>query len=466
MSIEILEPLNVVFVGYFTLLNGGYLVMCGYAVGALRRYGRRMRTFYTHDLLAFDRAPPITLIAPTYNEEAGCVESIRSLLTLNYPNYEVLVVNDGSTDGTLERLREAYDLEPAARYPAGDLETERVREVYRSESDPDLWVVDKENGGKADALNTGINFCQTPLFCAMDADTLIEREGQLRLARPFLEDDRTVAAGGIIRIVNGCTVKDGVVTDVRLPRQLLPALQVLEYLRAFLFGRIAWDALGATLIVSGAFGLFDRSVVAEAGGFATDTVGEDIELVVRLHRYCREQGRSYRIRFLPDPVAWTECPTSVSVLGRQRDRWQRGLTDTMVRHRTMLFDPSYGRVGTMAYPFFFFLETIGPAIEAIGYVLFAVSLALGAISWPVAGAFFLTAFIFGFVLSLIAILLEEFSFRRYRRFSDLARLIGLAVVDTFGYRQMNAYWRIKGLVSYLRGDEQWGAMERVGFQND
>jgi cellulose synthase/poly-beta-1,6-N-acetylglucosamine synthase-like glycosyltransferase len=335
--------------------------------------------------------------------------------------------------------------------------------VYRSRIHPNLWVLDKENGGKADALNAGIRFCNTPFFCAVDADTLVEGEGLVRMVRPFLDDRTTVAVGGIVRVANGCTVEAGRVRTVTMPRQWLPKLQVLEYLRAFFFGRVGWDAIGAMLIISGAFGLFRRETVVEAGGYATDTVGEDMELVVRLHRRLLEQDTDYAIRFVPDPVAWTEVPSSYRILQSQRDRWQRGLADTMVRHQRMLLNPNYGRVGMIAYPFFYFLETFGPILELLGYVLFGVALALGAVSGTFAFAFFLVAFVLGGALSLTAVVLEELSFRRYERTGDLLQLLSLPLVETFGYRQLNAWWRIRGLWSYFRSKEGWGVMERRGF---
>ena len=458
-----LWAINIVVIVYFVALNLGYLVTSLVAFRALRRYARHLRTLDTEELLTAAGAPPITLIAPAYNEEATCVEATRSLLTLRYPEYEILVVNDGSADSTLARMTDAFDLEPATRAPTGRLATKPVRGLYRSRTHPNLWVVDKANGGKSDALNVGLNHCRTPLFCAMDADSLLERDALVRVVRPFLEDHDMIAAGGIIRIVNGCTVQRGEVTRVTLPRRLLPRFQVLEYLRAFLSGRMGWAAIQATLIISGAFGLFRRSIVVEAGGFATDTVGEDMELVVRLHRYCRERGIPYGVTFVPDPVAWTECPESVRILGRQRDRWQRGLTEVLMRHRRMLFNPRYGRIGMLAYPYFFFLEMLGPAVEVAGYVAFAILVAFGYTSTRYTVAFLAVAIVFGVSLSVAAVGLEELSFRRYPRFGHLMHLFSLAVAENFGYRQLSTYWRVRGMISAMRGKKGWGAMTRTGF---
>ena len=453
---------SVVLLGYFLLLNGWYLITSLFAFRALQRYRKRLDTVRVEELLE-GGAPPVTLIAPAYNEESTCAESIRALLALEYPAYEIIVVNDGSTDHTLERLTREFALEPSPRAPTADLQTERIRGTYRSTRHPELWVIDKENGRKADALNAGIVYCRTPLFCAMDADTLLERDALLRVVRPFLEDRDTVATGGIVRVVNGCTVSGGRVTDVRLPANMLARFQVLEYLRAFLAGRMGWAALDATLIISGAFGLFRRADVVEVGGFARDTVGEDMELIVRLHRHFREQRRPYRITFIPDPVAWTECPERTGSLARQRNRWQRGLTEVLVRHIRMLLNPRYGRIGLLAFPYYFFLEMLGPAIELAGYVAFVAAAATGAIDALFASAFLMVAIGTGMALSLLAVALEELSFRRYRRVSDLLRLFGVAFIECLGYRQLTSWWRIKGLYAVLRRDKSWGEMERRGF---
>ena len=458
-----LDGFNVLVLVYFIVLNGTYLAMTLLAFASLRRYALRMSSVHPDELMSTSGLPPVTLIAPAYNEEPTCVESTRSLLTLRYPSYDILVVNDGSSDATLQRMTEAFELEEAPRAPVSAIRTARVRGVYRSAVHPNLWVVDKENGGKADALNTGINYCRHPLFCAMDADSLLEPEALTRIVRAFLEDATTVAAGGVIRIVNGCRVNAGIVEEVRLPENLLARIQVLEYLRSFLAGRMGWDALDATLIISGAFGMFSRRHVVEAGGYRHDTVGEDMELVVRLHRHLREKGEPYRVAFVPDPVAWTECPEEAEVLGRQRDRWQRGLMESLWRNRKMILNPRYGRVGMIAAPYYFFLEVLGPVIEALGYATFLLALLLGRASTPYVLAFLAVAFTLGISLSFAAVGLEELSFRRYPRRRDLMSLMAIAVVENVGYRQLSIWWRLRGMISKLRGASAWGAMERKGF---
>jgi len=456
---------NIVTLTYFTALAAFYLVSSLLAFRFLRRYALRLKSLDVEDLVSAGAAPPVTLLVPAYNEERSCVESVRALLTLNYPEYDVVVVNDGSDDRTLNVLAEAFDLARTTRLPSAELPTQPVRQILRSQRYPNLWVVDKENGGKSDALNAGLSICRTPLFCTIDADSILEADALMRATRPFLEDDRVVAVGGIVRVVNGSVVEQGRVRNVRLSPKLLPRLQVVEYLRAFLSARVAWSELNASLLVSGAFGLFRRDLVVEAGGYSTATVGEDMELVIRLHRTQRRRGFVPRVVFVPDPVAWTECPETLSGLARQRNRWQRGLLESLSRHRRLLFNPRYGTVGMLAFPYFLVLEGIGPVIEIVGYVAFVITLLIGAWSPTFVVSFLTLAIVVGIALSAAAVALEELTFRRYPRWLDLMRLFSAAIIENLGYRQLNQLWRLQGTVAMLRGRRHWGSPPRRGFED-
>jgi cellulose synthase/poly-beta-1,6-N-acetylglucosamine synthase-like glycosyltransferase len=460
---RLLDLVNAVVLAYFALLNSFYLVTTLAAFTALRVYARRLEALDIEDLFLAAGIPAVTIIVPTHNEELNTVEVTTSLLQLNYPEYEVIVVNDGSEDLTLSRLSGAFDLVPVPRAPTATIPTAEVCGQFQSRRYPHLWVIDKENGGKADAINVGLNVCRTPLFCVVDSDCLLERDSLMHVVRPFLTYRSTVACGGVIRIANGCTVKDGRVTDVRLPRNVLARFQVLEYLRAFFVGRAGWSALDASLIISGAFGIFRRSVVVEVGGYHSDTVGEDMELVVRLHRHFREKRVPYRIHFVPDSVAWTACPETLLAFGRQRARWQCGLMESLWTHIRMLCNPSYGRIGLVAYPYFVFLDALGPVIEFLGYFAFAIALIFHRASALYFVAFLMLAVVFGATLSIASVALEELALRRYSRLSDLLRLFALAVTESFGYRQLMSYWRVHGLVSFLCGGRAWGKVKRTEF---
>lgn len=411
--------------------------------------------------------PPIGVLAPAFNEEKTIVDSVRSILSLNYPQFEVVVVNDGSKDRTLEELRKAFRLYPVIPLYDERIPTKPVRLLYRSKLHPNLMVADKENGGKSDALNCGINLTSVPLICAVDADTLVEESALLRMVRPFLMDPARVAAvGGTIRVANGCEVEGGRVTRVGLSKSWFVRIQVVEYIRSFLFGRLGWNPLGGPLIVSGAFGLFRKDLVIRAGGYRIGTVGEDMDLVLSLHELRDKRGGSdsrYTVVFMPDTVCWTQVPEDMETLGRQRERWQRGQTESLIHHRRMLFAREYGWIGMVGIPFSFFGEMLAPLLEILGYAGVAAGYVLGVIDIYFALLFLLVAWGFGILLSASAILLEEMSFHRYS-FSDMMNLFCATLVEGFGYRQINLWWRLKGLFRFLSGRKDWGQMRRKEFR--
>jgi cellulose synthase/poly-beta-1,6-N-acetylglucosamine synthase-like glycosyltransferase len=411
--------------------------------------------------------PPVSVLVPAYNEEAGVVDTVQSLLQLRYPRFEVVVVNDGSKDATLERLVERFELYVAERGFDGHVPCQPIRAIYESQRFPNLVVVDKQNGGKGDALNAGLNVSRYPLFCGIDGDSVLEEEALLRVVRPFHEHpDTMVAAGGTIRIANGSRLRAGRVVDVALAPALLPRIQVVEYLRSFLFGRMGWASLGGLLVISGAFGVFEKRAVLEAGGYATDSVGEDMELVIRLHRKLCESGRRYRIGFVPEPVCWTEAPVSLAVLRRQRVRWQRGLIDCLSRHRVMLFDPRYGVVGLLAMPYMLLFEMLGPVVELFGFAIVPLSWALGVLNAQVVHAFFAAAVLYAVSVSVVAVLLDDLTFRRYRGTTQLLSLVSAAIVEAVALRPLCSAWRISAFKHHLRRDLTWGHMERTGFATD
>lgn len=453
---------NYAILGYFLLLNGVYLLL--YVVSFVKISDHARRDLYSGlpELFTSNYAPPVSIIVPAYNEEATIAASVRSFLALHYPLFEVVVVNDGSKDRTVEVLREEFDLPESDQPVRIQLETRPVRTVYASSAER-LILVHKENGGKADALNAGICAASYPFVCCIDADIIIDEDALLRVARPMIESSRVVATGGIVRVANGCEVEKGRVVKIKTPRHPLPSFQIVEYLRAFLAGRTGWSALNCLLIISGAFGMFRRRDFIEAGGYAHDTVGEDMEIVTRMHRTLKEKGEPYKVSFIPDPVAWTEVPTTLRVLRRQRDRWHRGLMDTLFRHRKMLFNPRYGTIGLLAMPYFFFFEFLGPVVELLGYIAVPLSLSLGFLDAEFAITFFLAAVGLGALLSVAAVLLEELRLHRYPRWMDVLKLTLYGILENFGYRQIVTLWRVLAIVSFLRKSQSWGAMERRGF---
>ena len=449
---------------YFLGVNIWYLILLVSSLLEMRRHLLLIADESRHLLLSSTLSPTISILAPAFNEEATIEASLKALLALQYPRLEVIVISDGSKDQTVPVLIDRFDLVPVKTIYEQRIKTKPVRNLYRSSTYPALVVVDKENGGKADALNVGLSFAQGELVCAMDADTLIEADGLQRMVRPFLYATDVVATGGTIRVVNGSEVKLGRVVRTRVPTHALAGMQVVEYLRAFLFGRLGWNRLGGNIIISGAFGLFQREAVLSAGGYLHDTVGEDMELVLRLKRLSYEKGGPGKIAFVPDPVAWTEVPESLKVLGRQRDRWHRGLADVLWRHRKMLLNPRYGVTGLFVFPYYAFVELLAPVFEAAGLITLVLGLIFRLIDWNFAALFYLTAYGLGTALTAFTLILEDLSFHRYETFRDRALLFWWALLENLGYRQMTVYWRLRGLWKFLRGRKDWGVMERKGFR--
>jgi cellulose synthase/poly-beta-1,6-N-acetylglucosamine synthase-like glycosyltransferase len=408
--------------------------------------------------------PPVSVLAPAYNEAMTIRESVRALLALSYPEHEVIVINDGSKDATLQILIEEFHLYQSAHFSDSSLPTKPVRAVYESMDAIRLIVVDKENGGKADALNAGINAARYPLICAVDSDSLLEQDALLRIARPMLQDpERVLAVGGIIRIANGCTTASGRVVDVNLPSKWVARFQVVEYMRAFLGGRVAFSTANCLLVVSGAFGLFRKSAVLAAGGYDTGTVGEDMELILRLHRWALERKMDYRIVFEPEAVCWTEAPESLRVLKRQRNRWQRGTIEALWKHREMIARPRYGIQGCLAMPYFVIFEGLGPLLDLAGCVISVVGVCSGVLAPRIAVLFFIAAIVNGIVLSGACVVLAEFSTRRYMRVSNVLILLGAAVLENLGFRQLQTLWRAQAFWDLWKGKKSWGTMERTGF---
>jgi len=454
-------------VGYYAVINLAYLCIHVLALFELRDAVRESRWTPPFREFASPFYPGIGVVVPAYNEAATIVESVQSMLSLNYPELEIVVVNDGSTDETLDRLIENFDLEVVDAEIPIDVPAAEIHDVYRSRTYEELLVVDKENGGKSDALNAGVWLTEMPLFCAVDSDTIIDREALLSLVRPFLEQPKTaVASGGVIRVANNCTVEDGMVTDVSLPKTGLPGLQVMEYLRAFYSGRLGLNRINGLILISGAFGLFRTETVQEIGGYRHDTITEDFDIVVRLHRHLIDEDREYGVDFIPEPVAWTEVPSTRRVLGRQRRRWYRGMVETVVSNRAMLLRRKYGRVGGIIFPLFIAAELFGPLIEGLGYLILPLAWYFGILD----PAFFITFFLLttgvGVFLSWFGVFSEVWSFNRYDSPWQILRLLWYGVLENFGYRQWKTLLAWRGLIEYFKGVDSWGVMERSGFGTD
>jgi len=455
---------EIVILAYFVILSTLQIALMGSAAIELAAMVRRRIPGGERQVLRSDTAPSISVLAPAFNEEVMIVESVAALLAVDYPNLEVVVINDGSGDCTLDLLIEEYELHTIASFNPTGVPSKPVKAVYGSPQTPRLIVIDKVQGGKADALNAGLGHAGGSLVCAVDADTILEPDALHKLASAFADKPSILAAGGSVRPLNGCQTQRGRVISRRRPDTFLPGVQGVEYARAFLFGRLGWNRLGGNIIISGAFGLFDRDAMVRANGYTEDTVGEDMELVLRLRRSGIDHGGPNKVWFLPEPMAWTEVPESFRTLARQRNRWQRGLMDVLWHHKSMIGRPRYGAVGTLVLPYYF-LELWAPVVEVIGLVITIVGLATGIIDIATASLFFVLAYGFGLALSAVSIGFED----RLDTGHASAQLGGKKyrwqILDQIGYRQLTVAWRIWGMWAWLRGSKDWGAQKRVGYKS-
>ena len=456
---------NIIFI-ITLIIFGSYLFLGIFSALALRKYLRKNSYVNYNSLVLSPLSPKISIIAPAFNESKTIIDNVRTLLSLYYNNFEVILVNDGSTDNTFEKVQEAFDLVRVNYYFDYRIPCERIKGVYKS-NDPSynrLTVIDKNNGGKADSLNAGINICKSSLFVSIDADSIIEADSILKLVKPFLEekDQKVIGTGGVIRIVNSCDIERGQIREIHVPKQILPRLQVLDYTRAFLLGRMAWSQLDGLMLISGAMGIFDRETVIKAGGYSIKTVGEDMELVLRMRRYMAERDLKYEVTYIPDPLCWTEVPSDLKSLRKQRTRWTRGLVESLKTHRKMFFNKNYGRLGLLGYPYWFFFEWLSPLIAFGGLVYTLFLIVTHAINWPFYLLLFAFVYSFAILLSVWAILFEEITFHKYRKKRDVFKLIATAFIEPFFY-PVHTYFAVRGNIEALRGKKGWGKAERGGF---
>lgn len=470
MSIIIQIASNLLIYGIFLyaiVLLLSYIAIGLFSIGETRKYMHK-NSFTDYRLLASSpHAPSVSILAPAYNEGATIIENVRSLLSLYYSNLEVLIINDGSKDDSLQKLIDAYQLEKIDYHVQYKIATKEVRGIYKSTNPAykKLVVIDKVNGGKADALNVGINVSANDYIVCIDVDCILEQDSVLKMIKPFLEetDAKVIASGGVVRIANSCEIKDGRLVKVHLPDNYWAKMQSLEYIRAFILGRMAWARLNGLLLISGAFGAFDKQIAINAGGYNHNTVGEDMELVVRMRRYMEELNVPYKVTYIPDPLCWTEAPTSKKILGRQRNRWTRGTIETLKFHKVMFFNPKYGLLGMLSYPYWFFFEMLAPVIEFFGMIVFVFLAIFGHIDWQVFASLLVFIISFGYLYSAFAAYMEVTTYNMYRRRTDMMKLLITALSEPFYFHPFVVWAAIKGYIDLLRKKNSWGEMTRQGF---
>lgn len=464
----ILEYINIVFLVFTVLLFSMFSIMGYLSTRSQLHYKHKNSFGDLSKVMASPLAPGITIIAPAYNEGLTIVENIRSLLSLQYVNYEVMVVNDGSKDDTLQKMIDAYDLVRIERKIDPNWKSKPIRGIYKSRqrSFSKLTVIDKENGGKSDALNTGIQLSEMRYVGCIDVDCLLMPDALLHVVKSFYQRSRkrVIAVGGVIRIANSCKISGGKLEEIRLPKNWLAKFQLLEYTRSFLLGRMAWGRIDSLLIISGAFGFFDREIALAVGGYDTGTVGEDMEIVFRMRRYMHERKIPYTVEYIPDPLCWTEVPESSKILVNQRDRWARGNLETLYTHKDMFFNPKFGRLGLLSYPYWFFYEWLAPLLEFFGFFTILLFYYLGIINWDFFIAITLTVYTFSIMFSFYAILWDVYSYNQYRKTKDILLLMFCAIIEPFTFHPLVVWSAVRGNYKKLfKINSGWGSQVRKGF---
>lgn len=450
---------------YFAILVLIYALTGFFGLRSILVYARELSPIALKDLVERKYYKPVSILVPAFNEEDTIVSSVKSLLALGYPEFEVLVASDGSTDATLARLTDSFALEEDPRIRRRVVPTEPVRRVLRSRVDPRLIVIDKENGGRADAINAAVNLASLPLVCVIDADSLLNPEALARVSRLFVEDESVIAVGGTIRPLNGATVQDGAVVDLTAPKRWVERFQILEYARAFFISRAAWSRINSLFIISGAFGLFRREVALAVGGWERGFVADDMEMAVKLHRRFREMGQNYRIVFTPDPICWTQVPSTFKALRAQRSGWQRGTLEVLWKHRRMAFNPRYGRLGLIAIPYLWIFEIGAAVVETLGYLYIVLALALGILNVAFLLMFLLLAVLYGVLLSELGMGIETLLLTRYSRYRDRAILLVAAFVEYLGFHQILVFVRSYAMLQVRRRHGTYWTQTRQGIES-
>jgi len=465
------EILNIytAFIGLFSFTYiVCYCILALLSYYAIKKHLNTKHYIPNNVIIKSNYIPGVSVVAPAFNEGPNVVYNVKSLLSLTYPKYEVVLVNDGSTDDTLQKLIDEFELVKVDFYYQEKIKTKRIRGHYKSTNSlySKLLVVDKENGkSKADASNAGINSTKYPLFLCTDVDCILKNDTIIKLAKPFIEaKKRVIATGAGIRISNSCEVKDGFLVKIHFPKGWYPRFQELEYVRAFLFGRMAWSQINGLLLVSGGLGMFDKEIAVAAGGYWHKSLGEDMELITRMRKYMYDNKLPFSIQYIPESLCWTEVPATREILIRQRVRWARGLIQTLYLHKNIFFNPKYEKTGFLIFPYFFFFEFLIPILELIGVIVLILGLFVLDVNYTNFLYLSLIVYLFYLIITFISILLDDVIYKNYANTKEIIALIIMAIIEPFCYHPVNVYASLKGYYHFFKQKEQsWGNMQRQGF---
>ncbi|MBR0599645.1 glycosyltransferase family 2 protein [Sinanaerobacter chloroacetimidivorans] len=405
---------------------------------------------------------PISILVPAYNEKLTIVSSIESLLCLDYPGYEIVVVNDGSTDGMEELIIEHFGLHQVFRPIRRSIQTKPCRSIFETKiGRTRLTLVNKENGGKADALNTGINVSNYPLFVAMDADSMLQANALKRIVYHFVKSEKTIVVGGNIKVGNNCILKNGIISRIAPTKNPLIIFQTIEYLRVFLSSRVALNLFNLNIIISGAFGLFKKKAVIEVGGYDVATIGEDMELIMKLHEYNISRGNEYIIHYAPDAMCYTQSPEDLKSLKSQRMRWHIGLMDSLFKYKHIIFNTKYKMFGFMPVSYYAIFELGAPIVDIFGFILIPIAYFTGYVSIDVFLFYFLCFSIYNISISFVSICFEAYLFKAPFTKAMVVQLVLFSILECLGYRQICSYFRILGMIRFNKARNTWGKIHRV-----
>ena len=481
---------SAVFV-YGTTLLFCYALLAMMSLISIRNYMKKNASVNYDIIVESPLAPGISVIAPAFNEGVTIIQNVRSLLTLNYPRFEVIIINDGSTDDTLEKLIEEYQLIQVDYAYREKLNSQPIRRIFRSTNHAfdKLMVVDKVNGkSKADASNAGINVSSYNYFLCTDVDCILDKDTLIKLIKPFMDQEttkikeigepcpecgfvhiqedhtRVIASGATLRMVNSCEVDGGLLIRVRPPARFLPRFQEMEYIRAFVLGKMGWDLINSVPNVSGGLGMFDKEIAVMAGGYDPKSFGEDMDLITRMCAFMKDNKKKYSIRYVPMTLCWTEGPTTLKVFGRQRSRWARGLAQIMSIHHKIIFNPKYGRLGTVVFAYNFLYELLAPIIEFTGILFYIYLILTGQINWPYAIILIIFVYTYSVMITTLALLWDQVTFRYYKTWGEVMGLCLMAFLEPFVYHPLILFFSIKGYVNFIFNRKHvWGNMQRQGF---
>lgn len=460
---NIVDFINLLFMYYIFIYAIIFFISTVYSIIELYEFNLKKRFKNTINIYDKKSYTPASILVPAYNEEKTILKCIDSLLSLDYPEYEIVVINDGSKDKTLDVLVNRFNLKKVERPIRRLIRCKETIDVYEGFEKVNITLINKENGGKADALNMGINASKYPLFLTLDADSILQKDSLINIVIPFMENENTIAVGGNVKISNKVLLESGVVKKNSLPKKWLVIFQIIEYYRVFLTTRVWFNKFNGNLIISGAFGLFKKKAVINVGGYNSNSIGEDMELVMKLHSFNKKNENKYSIQYTPNAICWSQAPEKIRDLKSQRKRWHMGLMQSLFEHKYIFLNLKYGVVGVFSFLYYLVYEMLSCLIEICGAIFVTISYFTGFINLKFFITFMCIYMLYSTLISISSIFLEEYFFDTNLRVKDKLKLMLFSFLEAFGYRQICSLFRIVAIFTYRKKKNQWGEIERVSY---